>query len=263
MGLGVDRAVSFAGEIKPVCPLTAAQLQFKVVTPDGRHRVANACQNKDLFFALRGGDLSLAVIMSSIKTASPGGGGTFGVALESSVLASPPVTLQTFILTFAPNATLTEALFKILVDNGIKWAKDGFGGFATSEIAIYLTPKLTKAEAAASMAPLIEFGKRLERDGAKGARLIVVEFPTWGAFFESFVKSNVAVGWAMILDALQLRAKLCFLSFFFFFCRSSDPVSRSPRASFQNPILRQMPRDQLWSPDSSQQAPPLPGSSSS
>lgn len=32
------------------------QLQFKIVTPDGVYRTANACQNEDLFFALRGGE---------------------------------------------------------------------------------------------------------------------------------------------------------------------------------------------------------------
>lgn len=47
------------------------QLQYKVVTPDGVLRTANACQNEDLFFALRGG-----------------GGGTFGVVLEASMLVS-------------------------------------------------------------------------------------------------------------------------------------------------------------------------------
>lgn len=41
-------------------------LQLRVVTPDGQLRVANACQNPDLFWALRGG-----------------GGGTFGVVMEA------------------------------------------------------------------------------------------------------------------------------------------------------------------------------------
>ncbi len=31
------------------------QLEFKMVTPDGKFRTVNACQNEDLFFALRGG----------------------------------------------------------------------------------------------------------------------------------------------------------------------------------------------------------------
>lgn len=62
MGLGVDRV-----------------LEFKIVTPDGKYRTANRCQNQDLFFALRGG-----------------GGGTFGVVLESTFIASPRVTVQAY-----------------------------------------------------------------------------------------------------------------------------------------------------------------------
>lgn len=60
MGLAVDRV-----------------LEFKIVTPDGVLRTVNQCQNQDLFFALRGG-----------------GGGTFGVVLESTFIASPRVTIQ-------------------------------------------------------------------------------------------------------------------------------------------------------------------------
>ncbi|KAL1914228.1 uncharacterized protein VTP21DRAFT_9651 [Calcarisporiella thermophila] len=41
-------------------------LQYTVVTADGQLRIANACQNKDLFWALRGG-----------------GGGTFGVVISA------------------------------------------------------------------------------------------------------------------------------------------------------------------------------------
>lgn len=48
-GLGINRVV-----------------QFTLVTSDGRVRIANECQNKDLFWALRGG-----------------GGVTFGVILNS------------------------------------------------------------------------------------------------------------------------------------------------------------------------------------
>ena len=48
------------------------KLQYKIVTPDGVYRTANACQNEDLFFALRGG-----------------GGGTFGVVLEATMMVSP------------------------------------------------------------------------------------------------------------------------------------------------------------------------------
>ena len=36
-------------------------LQFEVVTPDGQLRTANACQEKDLFWALRGGGAGFGV----------------------------------------------------------------------------------------------------------------------------------------------------------------------------------------------------------
>lgn len=47
-------------------------LQWEIVTADGVLKIANACQNKDLFWALRGG-----------------GGGTWGVATRAWVKAHP------------------------------------------------------------------------------------------------------------------------------------------------------------------------------
>ena len=54
------------------------QLEFEVVTTNGLHLFANACQNSDLFFALRGG-----------------GGGTFGVVLSMTTLALPQMSIRT------------------------------------------------------------------------------------------------------------------------------------------------------------------------
>ncbi|KAJ7089096.1 hypothetical protein C8R44DRAFT_648958 [Mycena epipterygia] len=158
MGLGVDRV-----------------LQFKVVTPDGELRVANACQNEGLFFALRGG-----------------GGGTFGV-LEATILASPAVSLQTVIISWsASNQTLTAELWTIMADNGLKWAADGWGGFSMAEIVILVNPVLDPVQAAASMAPLIAFGQRLQQDGIAGAQTLVTTFPTFLSFFNAFTLEHVA-----------------------------------------------------------------------
>src|ERR1700761_1982220 len=55
------------------------QLEFEVVTPMGDHLFANQCQNSDLFFALRGG-----------------GGGTFGVVLESTQRVEGRLELQVY-----------------------------------------------------------------------------------------------------------------------------------------------------------------------
>ena len=54
------------------------------------------------------------------------------MVLESTILASPQVTLQVFILAFAPTADTTRGLWKILVESGL--LKDG---------ADYLKPKLS------------------------------------------------------------------------------------------------------------------------
>ncbi|KXN87816.1 hypothetical protein AN958_08089 [Leucoagaricus sp. SymC.cos] len=159
LGLGVDRV-----------------LEYKVVIPDGRLRVANECQNQDLFWALRGG-----------------GGGTFGVVMESTILASPQVTLQTLILTFPPgNTSATREMWTIMAENGLKWAGEGWGGFSTANVVIYLNPKLSSNEAQASMAPLLQFGKRLQAMNATATTLIITEFPSWHAFFEVFTSQFVA-----------------------------------------------------------------------
>ncbi|KAF7344002.1 Cytokinin dehydrogenase 11 [Mycena venus] len=178
MGLGVDRV-----------------LQFRVVTPDGKLRVANACQNEDLFFALRGG-----------------GGGTFGVVLEATLLASPPVTLQAVIVSWSstsPNRTLTAELWKILTNNGLKWAGEGWGGFSMSEIAILVNPVLDSEQAAASMAPLVEFGARLKQDGVEGAETVVTTFPSFLAFFNAFTLEHVAsVGTNLALSSRLIPKSL-------------------------------------------------------
>ncbi|KAJ7615845.1 hypothetical protein FB45DRAFT_934776 [Roridomyces roridus] len=155
MGMGVDRV-----------------LEYKVVTPDGKLRIANECQNEDLFFALRGG-----------------GGGTFGVVLEASILASEAVTLQAAIVSWSsPNRTLTEGMWTVMTDNALAWAADGWGGFSTSQLAILVNPVLGKDEAAKSVAPLLDFGRNVP-----GASVQVMTFPTFFSFFETFTSENVAV----------------------------------------------------------------------
>ncbi|EAU86306.2 FAD binding domain-containing protein [Coprinopsis cinerea okayama7 len=156
MGLGVDRV-----------------LQYKVMTPDGKLRIANECQNEDLFWALRGG-----------------GGGTFGVVLEATIQASPPVKLQSVIISFQPNTTRTREAWTLLAENGLKWSQEGWGGYSNAGAVVLLNPVLSKEDAATSVAPLLEFGRKVQEEG--GARLVEVEFPTWGAFFNVFARDFAA-----------------------------------------------------------------------
>ncbi|TFY80846.1 hypothetical protein EWM64_g3161 [Hericium alpestre] len=159
MGLGVDRV-----------------LQFRVITPDGKYRVANGCQNEDLFYALRGG-----------------GGGTFGVVLESTTLASPRVTVQVVAILWTSTITdITKSFFALLLDNAVQWANDGWGGSVTDTNVIYANPVLTQAQSNASMAPLIQFGEKLVANGVPGAQVLLLEFPSYGAFFNTFAFANAA-----------------------------------------------------------------------
>ncbi|KAF5361121.1 hypothetical protein D9758_009078 [Tetrapyrgos nigripes] len=182
MGLGVDRV-----------------LQFKVVTPDGQYRIANECQNEDLFFALRGG-----------------GGGTFGVVLESTTLASPQTSLHVVVLTLPPNTensktgkagkphpSQTKQMWSIMIQNGLRWAQEGWGGVASSSAVIYIIPGhlMSKEDAARSMEPLIELGKGVRKDweaanpnanSTTGPQVVLTDFPSWGTFFDWFASENVA-----------------------------------------------------------------------
>ena len=104
------------------------------------------------------------------------------------------MTLQVVVVSFSPNAILTERLWTILVDNGIKWANDGWGGLANSRTAIYITPTLRKDDAALSMAPSIQFGQELVDTQVGGAQLQVTMFLSFGTFFNFLANSKVAVG---------------------------------------------------------------------
>ncbi|KAJ6597936.1 FAD-binding domain-containing protein [Mycena sp. CBHHK59/15] len=178
---GSDATVGFTGGfvqggghgvLSPVLGLAADRaLQFKVVTPDGQLRTANACQNEDLFFALRGG-----------------GGGTFGVVLEATILAAPAAPVQVIVVTWAAkDAARTAALWALLAEHVLGWADAGWGGYAMPELALFVTQRLDKEAAAASMAPLIAFGEALQAEGVDGAMALVMEFPSFLPFFTSFM----------------------------------------------------------------------------
>ncbi|KAF9262746.1 FAD-binding domain-containing protein [Marasmius fiardii PR-910] len=162
LGLGVDRA-----------------LQFKVVTPRGEYLTANACQNQDLFFALRGG-----------------GGGTFGLVLESTILASSRLTIQAaFVHLPAPDPS---RLWGTMTSHAPFWASEGWGGISTSDIAIYVNPRLSSEQAKKSMEPLLKL-----KENSEGVVTQMMEFPSYFKFFDWFANANVAAaGLPLALSSL-------------------------------------------------------------
>ncbi|KAH8824318.1 FAD-binding domain-containing protein [Flagelloscypha sp. PMI_526] len=146
-GLGVDRVV-----------------QIKIVTPDGQYRTANRFQNKDLFWALRGG-----------------GGGTFGVVLESTILAEPRMKIQVASMSFTQTSTNYQGFLKIVVDNSLKWAKEGWGGHMGHTSILNVTPLLTLDQAKASVAEAVNYTL------AQGGSATVEELPSWLAVYQKYV----------------------------------------------------------------------------
>ncbi|RDB30953.1 hypothetical protein Hypma_000138 [Hypsizygus marmoreus] len=146
-GLGVDRV-----------------LQIKVVTPDGAYRIANKCQNADLFWALRGS-----------------GRGTFGVVIESTHLVEPKLTFQTTVISFTPTPDNTRSFFELIVSNTVKWANEGWGGHVTDGGMIYVTPLLSLEEAAESMKAVTDYSI------TQGGTGLVETSLSWLDFFTKYV----------------------------------------------------------------------------
>ncbi|KAJ2915096.1 hypothetical protein MD484_g5307, partial [Candolleomyces efflorescens] len=185
MGLGADRVVRLPHPkvFQPTYYFFFAKLEFQVVTPDGELRIANECQNSDLFWALRGG-----------------GGGTFGVVLSATVRASPPVKLQTLILTWSsPNATRTKEAWTIFTDASVQLAEEGWGGYVMANVFVLINPKFASWDEAKAggIKRLVEWGQKIqledqERKGKSVTTLVMKEFPSWMIFFEVFTSRFVA-----------------------------------------------------------------------
>ncbi|THU84693.1 FAD-binding domain-containing protein [Dendrothele bispora CBS 962.96] len=167
-GLGVDRV-----------------LQFQIVTPDGQIRVVNEFQNPDLFWALRGG-----------------GGGTFGVVLESTMLVEPQMKLQVASIHFNQTRQNAGPFLEILVEQALKWSQEGWGGHMSPSGLINVNPLLTLEQAKQSMQPAVDFV--LSQNGT----VVIEELPSWQAFFLKYVlAAEAGVGIPTIIGARLIPAQ--------------------------------------------------------
>lgn len=115
--------------------------------------------------------------------------------MESTHLASPPVKIQTVIVSWTgTNKDLTKEMWSIMAENGLRWSEEGWTAIGRAQVTIHLNPVLGKDEAARSLAPMIEFGQKLKDRGIQSAKFTMLEFPSWYAFFDAFASQYVAVG---------------------------------------------------------------------
>ncbi|KID64730.1 uncharacterized protein G6M90_00g112530 [Metarhizium brunneum] len=169
LGLGADRVV-----------------QFTVVTPDGRLRVANRCKNADLFWALRGG-----------------GGGTFGLVVDSTHRVEPrmPVAVAS-VAVDAGNRDHVYGFMETLVDSALDLARDGWGGHIYGNRIVYLTPAIQSlARARQSVDRIVRFAE----DHGGSANVSIA--PSFYAFFEQYVLGGAfSVGTLNILNTRLVPA---------------------------------------------------------
>ncbi|THH02380.1 hypothetical protein EW145_g6755 [Phellinidium pouzarii] len=145
-GLGVDRV-----------------LQVKIVTPDGKVRVVNECQDSDLFWALRGG-----------------GGSTFGVVLDVTYKAESQLTLQVASLAFNATTDNLPEFYSTLVNNSLQWGNEGWGGHVSSTTMIYVNPLLSLSEAQVSMKPMPDWIT------SQNGSVLIETLPSWNTFLQGF-----------------------------------------------------------------------------
>ncbi|MCJ1352383.1 MAG: hypothetical protein MMC33_002367 [Icmadophila ericetorum] len=161
-GLGVDRVI-----------------QYRVVTPDGVYRTANACQNQDLFWALRGG-----------------GGGTFGVVMESTHIVEPQLQLVVASVNFPQTSSNILPFLKLLVQNAALWGSQGWGGHIRPSNVIYVNPLLKLTDAQKSFESISDYA--LAQNGTSTIEML----PSWYAFYQKYLISNQApTGEGLVLSS--------------------------------------------------------------
>ncbi|KAJ6594366.1 FAD-binding domain-containing protein [Mycena capillaripes] len=140
-------------------------LEFEVVTPTGQHLFANACQNSDLFFALRGG-----------------GGGTFGFVLSATMKALPKSTYTSVEVTYTSTPTTLPIFLSFLISNAVHWATDGWSGQIRPGAKLVLTAvDKTEDEAATYMQGLKDVAAQIN------GTFSIITTPSYLAFHNKFV----------------------------------------------------------------------------
>ncbi|KAI0975795.1 FAD-binding domain-containing protein [Xylaria arbuscula] len=117
-------------------------LQLTIVTPDGQVRTANRCTNKDLFWALRGG-----------------GGGAFGVVLNSTWIAEPETPLTSAFISFPGTAKNRRPFVELLAENMLGWALSGWSGPSATNYTLLNNPFLNTSEANTSLSKLVHYAR--------------------------------------------------------------------------------------------------------
>ncbi|KAK0732955.1 hypothetical protein B0T26DRAFT_632951 [Lasiosphaeria miniovina] len=143
-------------------------LQFAIVTPDGQHRIANACTNPSLFWALRGG-----------------GGGAFGVVLSSTHAAEPDGPVTSAIISFPGTPATLNPWISLLAEHAPAWTRAGWGGPSAANLSFLVNP-FAAAAAESDLAPAIAFAR------AHGGAAAVQTYPSFFDYWAATINASSA-----------------------------------------------------------------------
>ena len=120
-------------------------LEITIVTADGSHVIANACHNKDLFWALRGG-----------------GGGTWGVVTSITYRTHPSTPFfSASLMVNSTNANSTQNLLAEIIRLTPSLVEQGYGGYGLASAGLVqlfvLSPNVTAEQTQATFLPLFKF----------------------------------------------------------------------------------------------------------
>jgi len=120
-------------------------LEITIVTADGNHVIANAYNNQDLFWALRGG-----------------GGGTWGVVTSVTYKTHPSTPFSVaFLSVNSTNASSSQNLLTEIIRLTPSLVEQGYGGYGSVSNERFqlsvLSPNVTAEQNNAAFFPLFEF----------------------------------------------------------------------------------------------------------
>ncbi|KAI5459624.1 hypothetical protein BGZ63DRAFT_473334 [Mariannaea sp. PMI_226] len=182
-------------------------LEYTVVLANGKVVKANACENSDLFMALRGG-----------------GGGTYGVVVNATVKAYPEMPVTAFVLTIVPQDGNND--LDTFLDAVASWYEvtplileanlGGYAGWAAWNGSTVLAPKVRRLESAfagfnrsvenvtASVEGVVS---KLSAYNSKGMNVTseFIAFPDYFTYFENVHANSMPVGDGLLMSSRFLR----------------------------------------------------------